>query len=87
MFAAVSQNGIVARALAKNLFHLDTLNPRDFTTDNYRRIDDKTFGGGPGMVMKIVPLELTLAQAKLNQAQHGVKQPLVVYLSPPPSAK
>jgi tRNA (guanine37-N1)-methyltransferase len=48
MFAAVSQNGIVARALANNLFQLDTLNPRDFTTDNYRRIDDKTFGGGPG---------------------------------------
>lgn len=82
MFVAVSQNGIVARALAKNLFKLDTLNPRDFTTDNYRRIDDKTFGGGPGMVMKIVPLELTLAKAKENQAQHGVKQPLVVYLSP-----
>jgi len=82
MFALNSQYGIVARAFSNNLFQLDTINPRDFTTDNYRRIDDKTFGGGPGMVMKIEPLELALNKAKDNQAQRGIVNPKVVYMSP-----
>jgi tRNA (guanine37-N1)-methyltransferase len=82
MFAATNQHGIVARALANNLYQLDAINPRDFTTDNYRRIDDKTFGGGPGMVMKIEPLELALASAKAKQEACGVAKSIVVYLSP-----
>lgn len=82
MFGLNSLTGVVARAGAANLFHLDAFNPRDFTTDNYRRIDDKTCGGGPGMVMKIEPLELALAAARLRQSQGGVIKPVVVYLSP-----
>lgn len=82
MFAALKQDGIVARALDKGLFNLNIVNPRDFTTDNYRRIDDKTFGGGAGMVMKIEPLELALADAKKCFEQNNVTKPLVIYMSP-----
>lgn len=82
MFAAVCQSGIVARALSNNLFDLDLINPRDFTTDNYRRVDEKTFGGGAGMVMKIEPLELALNKAITEQNNRGVLKPLVIYMSP-----
>ncbi len=82
MFSAICQDGIVARALANDLFNLDLINPRDFTTDNYRRIDDKTFGGGAGMVMKLEPLELALASIKCKYQQKGLKKTKVVYLSP-----
>jgi tRNA (guanine37-N1)-methyltransferase len=82
MFSALSQHGVVGRANARNLYQLDVINPRDFTNDNYRRIDDKTFGGGPGMVMKIEPLELALQNAKDKQQVLGIENPLVVYLSP-----
>jgi tRNA (guanine37-N1)-methyltransferase len=82
MFVAVSQSGIVARALSNNLFDLNLINPRDFTTDNYRRIDEKTFGGGAGMVMKIEPLELALNKAITEQNNRGILKPLVIYMSP-----
>jgi tRNA (guanine37-N1)-methyltransferase len=82
MFDAVSSCGVVARAESNNLFKLIIINPRDFTEDNYRRIDDKTFGGGAGMVMKIEPLELALDDLKVKLLNHGVENPLVVYLSP-----
>ncbi len=82
MFSSIREFGVIGRASESNLFNLDVINPRDFTLDNYRRIDDKTFGGGPGMVMKIEPLEKALAFARAQQVTHGVEKPEVVYLSP-----
>lgn len=82
MFSSIREFGVIGRASESNLFNLDVINPRDFTLDNYRRIDDKTFGGGPGMVMKIEPLEKALAFARAQQVTCGVEQPEVVYLSP-----
>jgi tRNA (guanine37-N1)-methyltransferase len=82
MFETLSHNGVVGRAQSRNLYQLVTTNPRDFTTDNYRRIDDKTFGGGPGMVMKVEPLELALNDARAKLQASGVVKPLVVFLSP-----
>lgn len=76
MFAAVTQSGITRRALENGLWQLQTWNPRDFTTDNYRTIDDRPYGGGPGMVMLVEPLEKAIAAAK---AAGGGR---VVYLSP-----
>jgi len=76
MFAAVTQSGITRRALENGLWRLQTWNPRDFTTDNYRTIDDRPYGGGPGMVMLVEPLEKAIAAAK---AAGGGR---VVYLSP-----
>lgn len=82
MFASLTNYGITKRAFDNNICKFIGLNPRDFTTDPYRRIDDKSFGGGPGMVMKIEPLELALTAAISEQNSLGVAKPLRVYLSP-----
>jgi len=76
MFAAVSASGITGRALERGLWSLATWNPRDFTTDNYRTVDDRPYGGGPGMVMLAGPLDKALDAA---QAAGGGP---VIYLSP-----
>ena len=72
MFSAITGSGITSRALEAGLYSLTTWNPRDFTTDNYRTVDDRPYGGGPGMVMLAEPLEKALDAA-------GGK---VIYLSP-----
>ena len=76
MFAAVTHSGITSRALEGGLWSLQLWNPRDFTRDNHRTVDDRPYGGGPGMVMMAEPLERALAAAK--EAGGG----RVVYLSP-----
>ena len=76
MFAAVSQSGVSGRAMERKLWTLGLWNPRDFTTDNYRTVDDRPYGGGPGMVMLAEPLEKALDAAR--QAGGGD----VIYLSP-----
>jgi len=76
MFAAVTECGIPRRAREAGLWTLATWNPRDFTTDNYRTIDDRPYGGGPGMVMLAEPLEMALDAAR--SAGGG----RVIYLSP-----
>jgi tRNA (guanine37-N1)-methyltransferase len=76
MFVAVTQSGITARALGAGLWSLTTWNPRDFTADRYRTVDDRPYGGGPGMVMLAEPLERTLDAVR---AAGGGR---VVYLSP-----
>jgi tRNA (guanine37-N1)-methyltransferase len=60
MFTAVSGSGITGRALEAGLWSLTTWNPRDFATDNYRTVDERPYGGGPGMVMLAEPLERAL---------------------------
>jgi tRNA (guanine37-N1)-methyltransferase len=76
MFAAITASGITSRALEAGLYSVTTWNPRDFTTDNYRTVDDRPYGGGPGMVMLPEPLERTLDAVK--SAGGG----RVVYLTP-----
>ncbi len=78
MFAAISDYGITSRAAKQGLLQLTCWNPRSYTTDRHHTVDDRPFGGGPGMVMKIKPLEDALLDAK--QAA-GVKAK-VIYLSP-----
>ena len=77
-FAAVTGSGVTRRALEQALWNLALWNPRDFTTDNYRTVDDRPYGGGPGMVMLVEPLEKAIAAAKAA-AQGGSK---VIHLSP-----
>jgi len=60
MFAAITDQGITRRAREQGLWSLATWNPRDFTADAHRTIDDRPYGGGPGMVMMAEPLALTL---------------------------
>src|SRR5476649_3008040 len=78
MFSAISDYGITSRAVKQGLLQLTCWNPRDYTTDRHHTVDDRPFGGGPGMVMKIKPLEDALVQAK---AAAGEKAK-VIYLSP-----
>ena len=76
MFAALTGSGITSRALQAGLWSLKTWNPRDFTSDNYRTVDDRPYGGGPGMVMLAEPIEGTLNAVKSGGGGR------VIYLSP-----
>jgi tRNA (guanine37-N1)-methyltransferase len=81
MFGAITQYGITSRALKQKIYDLQCWNPRDFTTDNHKTVDDRPFGGGPGMVMLVEPLERSIEAAKAAQAQQG-QASWVVHLSP-----
>jgi len=77
MFTAVAGSGITSRALEAGLWSLTTWNPRDFTTDRYRTVDDRPYGGGPGMVMMAEPIERALdAVVKSGGSRR------TIYLSP-----
>ncbi|WDD93401.1 tRNA (guanosine(37)-N1)-methyltransferase TrmD [Burkholderia sp. FERM BP-3421] len=82
MFRALTEWGITSRAVKQGRFGLRTWNPRDFTTDNYRTVDDRPYGGGPGMVMLAKPLEAAIGAAKAAQAEQGVAVSRVVMMSP-----
>ena len=76
MFAAITGSGITSRALEAGLYSLTTWNPRDFAADRYRTVDDRPYGGGPGMVMLAEPLERALDGIRLAGGGR------VIYLSP-----
>ena len=82
MFAAITQSGITRRAFEQQRCALSLWNPRDFTSDNHRTVDDRPYGGGPGMVMLPKPLEAALGAAKTRQNGQGVAKSHVIYLSP-----
>ena len=82
MFAAISESGISGRAFTRRLAELTLWNPRDFTQDNHRTVDDRPYGGGPGMVMLAEPLQAAIAAAQARQQAVGVAKPHVVYLAP-----
>jgi len=54
MILSLAKFGVVGRAIENNLANIDVLNPRDFSNDANRRVDDRPYGGGPGMVMQIL---------------------------------
>lgn len=78
MFDAVRDYGVTGRAIAKGLLRLTVWDPRDYTDDKHRSVDDRPYGGGPGMVMLAEPLARALAAARQAHAS-PVK---VIYLSP-----
>ncbi len=82
MFAALTQSGITRRAFEQQKCGLSLWNPRDFTTDNHRTVDDRPYGGGPGMVMMAKPLEATINAAKQRQTDSGLAVPRVLFMSP-----
>jgi tRNA (guanine37-N1)-methyltransferase len=82
MLDALIDHGITRRALEEKVFELKTWDPRDFTTDSYRRVDDRPYGGGPGMVMMAEPLQACIDAAKARQREAGVASPKVVLMSP-----
>lgn len=80
-FTAITKHGVTARAFEKKIVSLQCWNPRDYTTDRYQTVDDRPYGGGPGMVMMTEPLEKTLLAVKQQQVAKGL-QSKVIHLSP-----
>ena len=78
MFDAVSDHGVTGRAVKQGLVQISHSNPRDYTTDKHRTVDDRPYGGGPGMLMKIDPLQQAIAAAR----EAAGKDAKVIYLSP-----
>lgn len=81
MFDAIADSGVTRRALDQNVWELKCWNPRDFVGNVHKTVDDRPFGGGPGMVMKAEPLHQAITAAKHRQQQFEVV-PRVIYLSP-----
>ena len=82
MFGAVRDLGVTGRAHTQGRWTLKTWNPRDFTVDVHRTVDDRPYGGGPGMVMLAQPLEDAVAAARADRAATGAPDAPVVLLSP-----
>jgi len=82
MFDAVSELGVTGRAHAQGRWVLHRWNPRDFTVDVHRTVDDRPYGGGPGMVMRVEPLEKAVRAALEGRAKAGLPETEVILLSP-----
>jgi len=82
MFDSVTETGVTGRARGKGFYHVEAWNPRDFAHNAYRTVDDRPYGGGPGMVMMPEPLGNAVAAARRRQKSAGVKKPRVIHLSP-----
>jgi tRNA (guanine37-N1)-methyltransferase len=77
MFSAITEHGISGRAVDEGQLSLLTYNPRDYTQDAHRTVDDRPYGGGPGMVMRYEPL-----RDAIRDARSALPNAKVVYLSP-----
>ena len=77
MISAITDYGVSGRAIKNGLLSVSCWNPRDFTSDRHQTVDDRPYGGGPGMVMKTEPLSLAI-----NAAKAELPEARVAYLSP-----
>ena len=77
MFAALSEFGVSSRAIRDGLAELSFWNPRDYSIDKHKTVDDRPYGGGPGMLMKTGPLE-----GAINAAKQELPGASVIYLTP-----
>lgn len=84
MFEAISRYGITGRAVTRGLVDIHCINPRDFAPDRHQTVDDRPYGGGPGMVMLAEPLRLATEMARRCLMERGAEQAAikVIYLSP-----
>lgn len=82
MFQALKDFGITSRAFHEAFVDLTLWNPRDFTNDAHRTVDDRPYGGGPGMLMMIEPLKKAIDAAKKAQMNKGIQDVQVIHLSP-----
>ncbi|MBN0986369.1 tRNA (guanosine(37)-N1)-methyltransferase TrmD [Amphritea pacifica] len=78
MFEAITRHGVTGKAVRNGLLDVQCWNPREFTRDKHRTVDDRPYGGGPGMLMKVQPLRDAIQAAK----QSAGEQVRVIYLSP-----
>jgi len=77
MFSAIKEEGVIARAMKKSLILINTWQLRDFSSNNYRNVDEKPYGGGAGMVIQVKPIRDCIS--KIKQSSPNTK---VIYLSP-----
>ena len=77
MFSAIKEEGIIARAIKKSLISIHTWQLRDFSSNKYKNVDEKPYGGGAGMVIQVKPIRDCVA--KIKQSNPNTK---VIYLSP-----
>jgi len=77
MLATVTEYGVTGRSVRAGLVEILSFNPRDYTADKHRTVDDRPYGGGPGMVMKIQPL-----REAVNAAHRVIPDARVIYLTP-----
>ena len=82
LFAPFLESGVTRRAYQSALVDVRLWNPRDYAEGNYRRVDDRPFGGGPGMVMMAEPLQRCLAAIRADRAEAESAQAPVVLFSP-----
>jgi tRNA (guanine37-N1)-methyltransferase len=82
MFQALKDFGITSRAFHEAFVDLTLWNPRDFTSDAHRTVDDRPYGGGPGMLMMIEPLKKAIDAARKAQMNKGIQDVRVIHLSP-----
>src|SRR6185295_4932367 len=81
MFEAITGDGITGRAIREGILTLRVWNPREYAENSYRRVDERPYGGGPGMVMQPEPLARTLNAARAAQLKDGAGAK-VIHLSP-----
>jgi len=81
MFDAITEYGVTGRAIRRGLIDFQKWNPRDYTHDRHRTVDDRPYGGGPGMLMMVQPLRDAITAAKAAIESDGGKAK-VIYLSP-----
>lgn len=82
IFDAITRYGITGRAIDRGLAQLVAHNLRDYANDSYKTIDDRPYGGGPGMVMMPGPLTQAVDAVRLRQSQAGLSPGPVILLSP-----
>jgi len=78
---SLTASGVIGRAAGQDLINLTCWNPRDYTSDRHQTVDDRSYGGGPGMVMKVEPLRDTVRDIK-QQTAFNAETGRVIYLSP-----
>jgi tRNA (guanine37-N1)-methyltransferase len=82
MVHGAAKYGVTGRALERGLWSLDCRNPRDYASDAYRSVDDRPYGGGPGMVMLAEPLARAIGASRLALGDAGIARPRVICLTP-----
>ena len=82
MFLALSEYGITGRAFNENIVNLNLWNPREFSTNLHKTVDDRTYGGGPGMLMMADPLVKSIEEAKKRQDKLGIENSKVIHMTP-----
>lgn len=82
MFSGPLQESLIGKAQEKRLVKIKIHNLRDFTSDKHRKVDDKPYGGGPGMVLQVHPIFSALKKLAAVKGKKKNKKSLVIYLSP-----